>query len=137
MTNMKEKFDTSKYIMIPYKNKGRTSEGCDCWGLVRLVYMKEFDIILPTLLAAYSNAMDGEKVSTVVEANKPLVATKQKDAPEYGDVVIFNMRGNPCHVGVYVGRNKVLHILSGTNSTLESMDSFRLKGRVEGYYEIS
>ena len=32
---------------IPYVDKGRNREGCDCWGLVRLVHVEEAGIVLP------------------------------------------------------------------------------------------
>lgn len=27
----------NEYVGLPFADKGRTREGCDCWGLVRLV----------------------------------------------------------------------------------------------------
>ncbi len=133
---MKEKFDTTAYIEIPFVNKGRTMEGCDCWGLVRLVYENEFKIPLLSFVGAYESANEGSVVKEVVLAGKALLDVKEKPHPEYGDIVVFNMRGNPCHVGVYIGSNKVLHVLSGSDSVCERLNSPRLKGRVEGYYGI-
>jgi len=133
---MKPKFDTSKYIMIPYKNKGRDFDGSDCWGLVRLIYENEFHLPLPSLSNKYSDASEGKMVAETVRSGKGTIEHKQKHTPEYGDIVVFNIAGNPCHVGVYIGRERVLHVLKGTDSTIERLNSFRLKGRVEGYYEI-
>lgn len=133
---MKNKFNTSKYITIPYKNKGRDFDGCDCWGLVCLIYLHEFNIKLPLLSEEYSEASEGKQISESIKKNKSLIENKMKDAPEYGDLVIFNIKGIPCHVGVYIGKNRILHILKGTNSVIEQLNSFRLKGRVEGYYEV-
>lgn len=134
---MKKKFETIKYIKIPYKNKGRDFEGCDCWGLLRLIHENEFGIDLPFFSAEYSDASEGRKIAKAITEGKSIVNYKEKDSPEYGDVVIFNIRGNPCHVGVYIGKNRVIHVMKGTDSTIERLDSVRLKGRVEGYYEIS
>ena len=134
---MKDKFDTSKYIFIPFENKGRTFKGCDCWGLVRLVYENEFNINLPHFSEVYSNASEGKKVAKALRDGKDIIKYKEKDKPEYGDVIIFNIAGSPCHVGVYVGRDRVLHIMKGMDSVIERLNSVKLKGRVEGYYEIS
>jgi lipoprotein Spr len=132
----KEKFDTTKYIEIPFVDKGRDFDGCDCWGLVRLVYENEFDIPLLSFTGAYQTANEGSVVKEVVRAGKALIDNVCKEKPAYGDVVVFNMKGNPCHVGVYVGNNKVLHVMNRSNSVCERLNSPRLKGRVEGYYEI-
>ena len=35
------------YIGIPYKDKGRTFNGCDCYGLLMLYYKKELGIEIP------------------------------------------------------------------------------------------
>lgn len=133
---MKETFDTNKYIGIPYKNKGRNSTGSDCWGLVRLVYKSEYGIELLSFSNDYISSEEGEKVKEVVQKGKDLFEAVEKDNPEYGDIIVFNMKGNPCHVGIYVGDQKVLHVLRGTECLVERLSSHRLKGRVEGYYEI-
>jgi len=36
-----------------------------------------------------------------------------------------------------VGNNRVLHAMRGTASTCESINSVRLKGRLEGYYGLT
>ena len=133
---MKEKIDISKYIKIPYKNKGRDINGCDCWGLIRLIYINEYGITLPILSSNYEEASDAIEVGYTVENEKLSIRNKQKNIPEYGDLIIFNINRNPCHIGMYIGKNRVLHILKGTDSVIESLNSFRLKGRIEGYYEV-
>ena len=37
----------NKYVGLPWAWKGRTSEGVDCYGLLRLVYRDERGIALP------------------------------------------------------------------------------------------
>lgn len=134
---MKHPINTSKYIEIPYENKGRSFEGADCWGLVRLVYLHEYQIQLSSFTNEYTDASESENVKEVIRYGKSLVKYKEKSSPEYGDIIIFKFKGNPCHVGIFIGDNKVLHIMKGTNSVCERLNSIRLKGRIEGYYEIT
>lgn len=130
-------FSTEKYIEIPYKDHGRDFDGCDCYGLVRLILKDEFDIELPDYSNDYIDSEDGHVVSTLIDKYQPLIAGIKKDVPDPGDIAVFNYSGMPCHVGLYVGNNKVLHILRRSLfSVCEKIDSVHLKGRLEGFYEV-
>lgn len=133
---MRHTFDTSKYIGIPYVSKGRDWSGVDCWGLVRLVYHTEYGLNLLSFTDYYEDANRGDQVKQVIQDGKSLLNSVQRDSPEYGDIAVFNMRGVPCHVGIYIGQERILHVLRGTDSVIERLSSYRLKGRLEGYYGI-
>ena len=127
--------DINKYIGIPYKSKGYGFDGADCYGLLWLFMKEELDIILP-MFEQYNPYEDAKEVANQIDINLPLLTGKQVDTPKFGDVVLFRFRGAPSHFGVYIESNKVLHILKGTDSTYESINSVRLKGRIEGIYEL-
>jgi len=127
--------DISKYIGIPYKSKGYTLEGADCYGLVWLFLKTEMEIILPKF-EAYDPYEDKQEVARQMNLNIPLLLGEETNLPEFGDIVLFKFGGISSHLGIYMGSNKVLHILRGTNSTCESYIRGRLKGRLDGIYRL-
>lgn len=38
---------SNKYLGIPFKRGGADFNGCDCWGLLRLVFERELNVVLP------------------------------------------------------------------------------------------
>jgi len=128
-------FDINKYIKIPYKSHGRDFDGCDCYGLVRLVLNNEFGKNLPDFWD-YTSADDGTSVQEILLDNKPLIASEKKESPEIGDVVLFRFHGYTSHMGVYVGNNMILHVIKNIDSCCVPIDQGMLKGRIEGYYGI-
>lgn len=123
-----------KYIGLPYKNNGRTADGVDCWGLVRLFYKDEFAIELPS----YSDEYNGPNDEAVVYAvNQHKDAWDPTSTPDVGDVVLFNILGEPTHVGIYLGNNKFLHSRAGKDSVVESLAGAKWNKRLEGVYKYS
>lgn len=125
----------NKYIGIPFKKKGFTFDGVDCYGLVWLFYNIEFGMEMPSF-DAYDINEDPKEVAKQMDLNIPLLAGNRTNTPKIGDVVLFKFRGIPNHLGIYAGNNRVLHVMKGTASVCESISSKRLKGKLDGYYEL-
>ena len=123
------------YIQIPFVSGGRTKEGCDCYGLVRLVLAEHFGKHLPTL-DFYSDALDGSQTGPVVDRYRPLLAGTRVDTPEPGDAVVLRFRGRHTHIGVVPAPGYIMHTDSPTGVVCERVDSPRIRGRVEGYYRV-
>lgn len=126
--------DVNKYVGIPFKIHGRDFDGLDCYGLVHLFYKEEFDIELPMFLG-YEEKI--ESYADKIEESKPLLDVERVDKPDIGDIGLFSYRGVLSHVGVYVGRNRVLHILMKTHSVCIKVDHPTLRGRLEGWYRYA
>lgn len=124
----------NKYIGLPYASNGRDESGIDCWGLVRLFYKQEYDIELPSYTEEYSGAYD-TRILDMMDLYKHTWA--QVSEPEVGSVIVFNILGEPFHVGVYVGEDKFIHARDGMDSVLESVSSPKWAKRIEGYYKYS
>jgi hypothetical protein len=124
----------NKYIGLPYKDNGRDIDGIDCWGLVRLYYKEELGIDLPSYVDEYNGPYD-TSVTRAISLYKD--SWNKTTTPAPGDVVLFNIYGEPAHVGVYVGNNKFLHCREGRDSVVESLDNIKWNKRLEGVYKYS
>lgn len=126
--------DYNKYIGLPYASNGRTESGVDCWGLACLFYRDELRIELPSYSELYSTASDPQVVSAI-NSNRDSWLQTTEAVP--GDLCLFNIYGEPAHVGVYVGDNKFLHAREGRDSVIESLSSAQWSKRFQGFYTYS
>lgn len=124
----------NKYIGIPFEDGGRTMNGADCFGLVKVYYQNEKDIDLEDYAIS---ALDTVKISNQFSHEKK--TTKQWEEikePEEGCIILINIRNNPdifCdHIGVYMGNDYFLHAYSKSNSALSHLSKW--KSHVRGYY---
>ena len=124
----------NNYIGIRFKEKGRTREGVDCWGLVYLFYLEQFCIELPDYLDDYSHIRDrrlGELINEQAAQRWERVYT-----PEPGALIILNMRGLPFHTGIVVDNRRMIHAQIGTQVAIEDYTGIRWKKRVLGFYRL-
>jgi len=121
----------SDYIGIPYKERGRSLDGVDCWGLVCLMYA-DMDINVPSYLHEYITSSDIDSVATAINKNKS--NWRKVEAPDVGDVLVFNIMGFPCHVGVYVGQGDFIHSFRGTAVCVERLNSISWSRRLSEVY---
>lgn len=124
----------NKYIGLPYAANGRDESGIDCWGLVRLFYKQEYSIELPSYTEEYAGAYD-TRILGMMDLYKNNWA--QVSQPEVGSVIVFNILGEPFHVGIYIGEGKFIHARDGMDSVVDSVASPRWVKRIEGYYKYS
>ena len=120
-----------KYIGLPYLDNGRTESGLDCWGLARLFYSNEYGIELPSYSEEYTGGTD-PYISQAVNLYKD--NWEEITTPNVGDLCLFNIFGEPMHVGVYLGDNKFLHCRIGSDSVIESLNNVKWKNRFVGFY---
>ena len=116
------------YIRVPFVDRGRSWQGADCWGLVVLFYRREFGIDLEDV-SYYSNSNALDEVSCAVGKEKQ--NWYQVWSKSYGDVILMRVRGWPTHVGIYVGKQRVLHAQQQVGVTVERISHLQ---NIEGYY---
>ena len=114
---------TDKYIGIPYESHGRGVSGLDCWGLVWLVYRQDLGIELPSWSAEYERA-SRVNLAKITGKKNLFYGWKEVVMPIPGDVALFDMSGL-LHVGICLDYRglRMMHIMRGSNVTIERLDS--------------
>jgi cell wall-associated NlpC family hydrolase len=127
-----------RYIGIPYKEHGRDWDGCNCYGLIRLVYMTEFGIELPSLTEAYASVLERREADGLVGRGESPWA-KRVEIPHSGDVIRLRRQGEPkgdgTHAGIVVDpiRETMLHIHNNTSAAIESYAGLAWRHRVDEF----
>jgi len=125
----------SKYVGIPFVDHGRGADGCDCWGLVRLVLAEEYGVAVPSYSDTYT---DANKAS----AARAVSTLRDLDFislpyPESGAIVVLRVAGLPWHAGIMVNSHEFLHVMRGIEAVLERLDSLQWRNRVMGFYKYA
>jgi len=130
--------DLDQYAFVPYIDKGRSMDGADCWGIVRLVLQREHGIgdlpgfgdvgrkQLAEMAAGY------EQTRRLFEPARPVPGAV---------AACFDSGGNFVHCGVVELSGSCLHVLHSTADAgvvVELVGSFegaqRMQGRTVEYY---
>lgn len=127
-------FWAGHYIGLPFKSRGRTTAGLDCWGLVRLVLHEQFDIQVPSYVYRYSSTDTAHDIAPLIQHEKTKWKSINRTDLECGDVLILRMQGVPMHVGLVLDHQFMLHIERGINSVIERYDTRRWADRLIGIY---
>ena len=126
-----------RYIGIPFVSNGRSIDGCDCYGLVRLVLRNEYGVDLPEMSDNYTDALNVRETARLFAENLPVLAGEKIDAPEEKAVVVITEHGAAAHIGIVAGGGYVLHTGAKTGSVCQRATHPGLRGRIEGYYRVS
>jgi len=122
-----------KYVGIPYVMHSSSIDGCDCYGLVTLIFENEFGIKLPKYDNSYSPNSNDEEIIDIY--NKEVCKWKQVNKPKIGSVIYFTLSGHPKHVGVVISDKEFIHNLcSPQSSTIGDFTSNKWKRRIIGFY---
>ena len=114
-------------IGVPYKIHGRSKEeGFDCFGIDIEVY-KRNGKYLPDV-----NYEHPEEYENVFLEEQGKVRYEKVDNAVELCIIVFRVRGEPRHTGVYLGNGLFIHSTKDKGVIVEPLH--RWENRVEGYY---
>ena len=114
------------YIGIPFN-------ACNCWQLICRIYRDRLKIELPYLDDRYADPYDKGAISEIYTAELARVWQRTESPAEYS-AVVFNIQGQPWHVGCVVAKNTMLHTHDRIDSCVERFNTSIWQHRIEGYY---
>lgn len=125
---------TNRYVGIPFAPFGADRAGCNCWGLVVLVYAEQLGVTLPDYAGAYASPEEQAEVAALVgtERSNPVWARVFDVRPF--DVLLFRRGGLDTHVGLYVDRGLMLHVTADDCAKLEHFETGTWGHRLTGIY---
>lgn len=122
---------SERFIGLAYADLGRTPEGVDCWGLVRLVLASQ-GIDVPCYSGGYASTQERAEIAGLIEGAKP--SWIRSLVPQELDLVTFRRGRLESHVGIVVEPGRMLHVTSGMPSCIESYRDEYWSARLTGFW---
>ncbi len=110
--------DWNAYLGLPHRSLGRTAEGVDCYGLVRLVYAQELGINLPTFTGDYVSDGEHDQIHRLLRAAKGSGIWREVSDPAPFDVLLFRIGAFDTHLAVAVDASLMLHVFQRERSVI-------------------
>lgn len=123
----------SSMVGTPFLDKGRTREGCDCWGVCVLAYREVYGVELLSLDGGYERTSDAKVLEEVVKKEQAS-HWRQVEKPEPGDVVVLRVKGRHSHIGLVLNSREMLHAQEGTEACVERYDGVLWGKRVVDFW---
>ena len=133
----------SRYFGIPFIDRGLTRDGCDCWGLVRLVILEQTGVKLPGYPEIGRGATLAKLRTIFAAADGPEWLEMHPAQETAFDVVLMkglvehegSKHQRPIHIGCVVEPGTLIHIEEGCEVTVVDYRSHpRVTHRVTGFY---
>jgi cell wall-associated NlpC family hydrolase len=127
---------SSNFVGVPWREKGRTRWGCDCWGLVRLVYTGALGLALPSYDEGYASVEERGEIDALMSEDAsrwPWAMVPAGREAEF-DVAVFRRGAMAAHVGVVAELGRMLHVDRERESCVVSYADAPWSNRLIGIY---
>jgi hypothetical protein len=123
-------FSYSEIRNIKYKEASCSDEFCSCFGLVKLLYEKEYNILLPDYHERFKTVNDGERQLTSEGKWKRIA---QIDF--FPSITVMDLHGE-YHVGYNISRFQFVHIRKSIGyPVFNKIYDLAYKDKIRGFYK--
>ena len=123
------------YLGLPWADLGRDREGCDCYGLARLVYAEQLGIELPSYAGAYVGATERAEIAALLDAAEQAGPWRPVEGPPAPfDILLFRRGRLRSHVGVAIDPRLMLHMDGEAQARVARLDAPRWRDRFMGAF---
>ena len=132
------------YVGIPFVDLGRDRDGCDCWGLVRMILAERAGLLLPCWATAYESEANRHRVLRHAAEQKTAGTWRRIEPPceRAFDVVEMSQPvhiGNgwgflPIHAGLVVTPGWLIHVEHATAALLVDYRRLPMRNRVVAFW---
>lgn len=121
------------YLTIPFESKGRSRDGCDCYGLLRLIYHDRLAVDLPLLSDEYDNTLQRKTMNDLVQERPLLIGFEKSSFDDVKplDVLVIRHVGFDCHLGIVVSKRWMIHSEAGKGTVIEEFNRPHIRPRVK------
>lgn len=126
--------DLSPFVGLPWADKGRSPDGCDCWGLVMVVYRAALGIDLPSYAEQYATPADRAAVAALIAGHRSEWVEVPAGQERPLDLVLMTEAGIPRHIGLVAVPGYVLHMAGERDSIVEPYTTGKVKHRLAGFF---
>ncbi len=129
---------SDRFIGIPFSEFGRSRTGCDCWGLVCVIYREELGLRLLEYVGDYSSAEERGEISALISdgAASPLWLPVTGPAIAF-DVAVFRRGRLSSHVGVVIRHGVMIHLQGEDCAKVEDYQRGPWRWRFQGHYRYA
>lgn len=125
----------ARYVGLPYRMYGRDLDGVDCWGLVNLIWDREFGQPLPLYRGVgWHEQIGAQRLGQDALEHAQHFEVVPAGQERLGDGILIMLRAQPIHVGLVIAPGFMLHSLEGADSCLEAYDRPFWARRIKGFY---
>lgn len=123
-----------RFIGIAHLDGGRDRYGCDCWGLVRLVYAERLGIVLPSYAGDYATTHERAELTALIARGRVAGAWRAVDRAQAFDALVFRVGPHASHIALAVDVRHMLHVHARGASVIVPQADAMWRNRLTGIY---